>query len=324
MTVALLLLPGGIAGLVLGAGLLVDGSGTIAQRLRVPPIAIGLTIVAFGTSAPELVVSIFASLAGSSDVVLGNIVGSNIFNTLLIVGAAALVRPLSVSKQTTWLEIPLSLLAAIVLIAVAQDVWLDGVAERRIQRSEGVVLLAFFIIFMVYTALLMRGGTSDDSPPLRQWSTLVCVLVTIGGIVLLVAGGRAVVYAATELARTAGISERVIGLTIVSAGTSLPELVTSIVAARRGRLDLAVGNVVGSNIFNIFGILGISATVRSLDVGAGSAVDMVVNAGAGVLLFLCAYFGPGKRISRTEGGAFVALYLGYLIFLLVSVDGSSA
>jgi cation:H+ antiporter len=318
MVLALILVLAGLAALVVGAGLLVDGSATVAQRMQVPPIAIGLTIVAFGTSAPELVVSVFASVTGASGVLLGNLVGSNIFNVLLILGVAALVRPLTVSTQTTWIEIPLSLLAAVLVSALALDQFLDGAAENVIYRAEGIALLGFFVIFLVYSGGLMREGSTDAVPPLRDWSTRLCVVAAIGGVALLVAGGRAVVYGASEMASGFGMSDRLIALTVVSAGTSLPELVTSVVAAARDRVDLAVGNVVGSNIFNLFGILGIATVLRAAPVPVGSEADLAVNVGAGVLLFLFAYFGKGKRISRPEGAGFLGLYLVYITILIIS------
>lgn len=315
--VSLFLLALGVGLLVAGSVLLVDGASVAAARLRVPPLVIGLTIVAFGTSTPELVVSVIASAAGSSAVALGNVVGSNIFNVLAIIGIAALVRPLPVRRSTTWNELPLALLAALTLVVVASDGLFDG-AAALVSRSEALLLLGFFAIFLAYTASLMRAepeSVSDVS--IRAWSVPVAVLAIIGGLALLVGGGRLVVDHARALALAAGVSERIVAVTIVAAGTSLPELATSVTAAVRGQTDIAVGNVVGSNIFNAWFILGVAGVVRPIGVPAGGALDLGVQLLAAALLFLFVFTGKGRQIERFEGVIFVALYAGYLGLLLM-------
>jgi cation:H+ antiporter len=314
--VDILLLFAGFIALIFGATKLVDGASSLASRLGVPNIVIGLTIVAFGTSAPELVVNLFASLNNNTEMVLGNILGSNIFNVLGILGISAIIYPLTVKSNTTWLEIPLSLLAAIAVLVVANDVFLDGTASNLISRADGIVLLLFFAIFLVYNITLSIGGTGEDEVPAKQYTLLMSGLFIALGLAGLVIGGRLIVTSAVSIAQQFGLSERVIALTIVSIGTSLPELATSVVAVRKRNVDIAIGNVVGSNIFNIFFILGISTVVTPITINAGSLTDMVVNILAGVLLFVFIFTGKGRQLARWEGAVFLVLYIGYLALLI--------
>ncbi|WP_266205903.1 calcium/sodium antiporter [Pontibacter kalidii] len=315
--VDILLLLVGFVALIFGATKLVDGASSLATRLGVPNIVIGLTIVAFGTSAPELVVNLFASLNNNTEMVLGNVLGSNIFNVLGILGITALIYPLSVKSNTTWIEIPLSLLAAIAVLVVANDAFLDGAATNLIARGDGIVLLLFFAIFLVYNITLAAGGTGEDEVPAKQYSFLLSGLFIVLGLAGLIIGGRLIVTSAVSIAQLLGLSERIIALTIVSIGTSLPELATSVVAVRKRNVDIAIGNVVGSNIFNIFLILGVSTVVTPLAVNAGSLTDIVVNIIAGLLLFVFIFTGKGRQLARWEGGVFLALYIGYLVLLIM-------
>lgn len=308
-------------GLVLvlyGARWLVDGASSVAKSLNVPDIVIGLTIVAFGTSAPELVTNLFSALDGKTDIAIGNILGSNIANVFLILGVAAMIFPLKVHHGTTWKEIPLSLLAALILFVMANDVWLDGGSDNVISRTDGLVLLGFMCIFLVYTFEIAKKSPDEtgDVAILPVWKSVVLIAVGLLGLFL---GGKWFVDGASGMARIFGISERMIGLTIVAIGTSLPELATSIVAALNKKADIAVGNVVGSNIFNIFFILGLSATVRPLPYNAAqSNIDAWVAIGASALLFLSTRTLSKSVITRIEGVIFVGIYFTYLIYLIVS------
>ena len=243
--------------LVYGANFLVDGGAALAHRLKVPNIVIGLTVVAFGTSTPELVVNIISSIEGSSALALGNVLGSNIFNIMAILGVTALFVPIGIKRSTTWIEIPLAVLAAVLILILA-----NGEPAGIITRAEGFCLLCFFAVFIAYTLFIAkRGGQETEEVNIKPYSLKKSVLFILLGLAGLVGGGRLLVDGAVSLAQMAGISERIIGLTIISIGTSLPELATSLIAARKKNADIAIGNVVGSNIFNTFLILGASAGI---------------------------------------------------------------
>ncbi|MCY2687413.1 calcium/sodium antiporter [Salinimicrobium sp. TH3] len=317
MLVDILLLLGGFVALIYGANALVDAASSLAARWGVPSIVIGLTIVAFGTSAPELVVNVFAATTGSTDMVLGNVLGSNIFNVLGILGISALIYPLTVKSNTTWIEIPLSLLAAICVLVVASDILLDGTAENFISRSDGIILLLFFLIFLVYNLVVAKSGGADEEMETKDYSTGKAVLFIILGLVGLIIGGRLIVTSAVSIAEVIGLSERVIGLTVVSIGTSLPELATSIIAVRKKNVDIAIGNVVGSNIFNIFLILGISGTIVPLGINPDSLFDIMINILTGLLLFIFVFTGRGRKVERWEGAVFVICYVAYVTYLII-------
>lgn len=315
MVIPLLFLFGGLILLILGARFLVDGASSLASRLGIHPAAIGLTVVAFGTSTPELLVNVAAALEGTSAIAFGNIVGSNLFNSATILGISALVTPLTIHKRTTRIEVPLALLAVVALMVASGDRWLgEGVAV--IGRSEGALLLGFFLVFLGYTLSLLReesGAEQPSGPDWRAAAALGAVILGVGGLFL---GGELTVRGAVELARLLGVSERIIALTIISAGTSLPELVTSVVAAGKGENDLAVSNVVGSNIFNIFFILGVSAVISPVTVEAAGIFDLVALLLVSLLVFLFIFTRRGRRIDRWEGGALIVVYLAYLACLL--------
>ncbi|MFD2248007.1 calcium/sodium antiporter [Pontibacter ruber] len=312
----ILLLVAGFVALIFGADKLVDGASSLAAKVGIPNIVIGLTVVAFGTSAPELVVNLFASINKNTEMVLGNVLGSNIFNVLGILGISSIIYPLTVKRNTTWLEIPLSLLAAIVVLVFASDAYLDQAVGNYISRADGIVLLLFFCIFLVYNLTLALGGSESGEVETKNYTYLKSFLFIILGLAGLVLGGRLIVTSAVSLAQAFGLSERIIGLTIVSIGTSLPELATSVVAVRKRNVDIAIGNVVGSNIFNIFFILGVSTIVTPLQVAATSSTDMIMNIAAGLLLFIFIFTGTGRRLARWEGIILLLLYLGYLALLI--------
>ncbi|PRX97650.1 cation:H+ antiporter [Pontibacter ummariensis] len=312
-----LILLAGFVALILGADKLVDAASSLASKIGIPNIVIGLTIVAFGTSAPELVVNLFAASSGSTEMVLGNVLGSNIFNILAILGISAIIYPLTVKTNTTWLEIPLSLLAAVSVLILANDAYLDGSVLNLISRSEGLVLLLFFLIFLVYNLKISQSSSGEEEETeTKDYTYLQSGLFIALGLAGLIIGGRLIVTSAVSIAQTIGLSERIIGLTVVSIGTSLPELATSVVAVRKKNVDIAIGNVVGSNIFNTFLILGLSTLVTPVQVNAGSFTDIVINIAASLLLFLFIFTGKGRKLSRWEGAVLLTLYLAYLTLLI--------
>ena len=302
--------------LIFGANFLVDSASALARRYGISPMVIGLTIVAFGTSAPELVVNIYSSIEKSSGMVLGNVLGSNIFNILLILGLVSIIKPLKVKRNTTWTEIPLNLLAAITVFIIANDIFINGEAQSIISKAEGFLLLLFFCIFLAYNVNISQTDKTDEELEIPTYSPLKSIIFLILGLAGLVIGGRFIVQSGVSLAETWGWSERIIGLTIISIGTSLPELATSLVAVRKGNVDIAIGNVVGSNIFNIFFILGISAIVNPIEVFSGSQPDILLNMVAGILLFVFLFTGKGRQLERWEGIVFVLLYLAYTYMLI--------
>jgi cation:H+ antiporter len=320
MIIPIVLLVLGFVVLVFGAEKLVDAASALAANFGIPNIVIGLTIVAFGTSAPEMVVNIFAAVSGSSEMVMGNVLGSNIFNVLGILGISALIYPLTVKSNTTWIEIPLSLLAAVLIWVLANDMLLDFQIGNLISRSDGLVLILFFTIFLVYNIMVSKNSQATDETieiPLGYTTgkSIFWILVGLAGLII---GGKLIVDNAVELAHLFGMSERIIGLTIVSIGTSLPELATSVAAVRKKKVDIAIGNVVGSNIFNTFLILGLSSIITPVQVNPASNLDILTNILAGLLLFLFIFTGKGRALERREGGFLLALYIGYLMILVLS------
>ncbi len=317
MILAYLLLPIGFALLIKGADLLVDGASSLAKRFGVSALVIGLTIVAFGTSAPELMVNIFASIKGNTDIAIGNILGSNIANILLILGISAVIFPLAVKKGTVWKEIPLSLLAALVMAVMANDALLDGGSFSGLTRIDGMVFIAFFIIFLYYIFGISRVQAADASEVTMHRHSLprACLMVGLGLAGLLI-GGKWIVDAAVALATALGVSEALIGLTVVAVGTSLPELATSAVAAYKKDVDIAVGNIVGSNIFNIFWILGVSAIINPLPFPALLMRDVLVTVIATGLLFVTMFIGKRHILERWQGAGFIALYAGYVVYVV--------
>jgi len=304
--------------LIYGAELLVNSASSLAKRQNVPNIVIGLTIVAFGTSSPELVVNVSASIQNNSDIVLGNILGSNIVNIFMILGISAIIFPLSIKPNTIKFEIPLCLLAAFVVLFAANDIFLDQQAESVISRIDGIMMLLFFAIFLIYNIQLMKSSSFTEDIVVKNYSIPLSSLLILGGITLLCVGGQLIVFSAIKVATYFQIPERIIALTIISIGTSLPELTTSVVAARKKNVDIAVGNIVGSNIFNIFFILGISAVIHPVKINASSNLDLLVNVLSSLLLLVFVFTGKDRKIDKWEGLIFVLLYCLYLIFMLLN------
>jgi cation:H+ antiporter len=295
----------GLVGLFFGGEYLVRGASAIARRAGLSPMLIGLTVVGFGTSAPELLVSLEAALAGQPAIAIGNVLGSNIANILLILGLSAVIAPLLIPFRQLWRDLGFMLLAT----AAIWVMLLDG----NVTRLEGVVLLGGLVVFLIVAFL--TGKTVEDLEDTPMPPVWLAAAYTIGGLVVLVIGARLLVTSATDIARTFGISEAVIGLTIVAVGTSLPELATSVIAAMRRQTEIAVGNVVGSNIFNIFGILGVTAMIAPIPSEARfAAIDMPWVAGTAIGLTLVAALAGG--IPRLAGAALLAVYAAYVALLM--------
>ncbi len=306
--------------LVKGADWVTDGASSIAKRFNISDLIIGLTVVSIGTSAPELVVNLFASTNGSSELAIGNVFGSNIFNTLAILGICAMISPVFVKRATVQIEIPLGLLAALVLGVLANDMLIDGTSSSVLSRSDGIILLFFFIIFMYYTFFSAQKDkklSPEETDQIQKLPLGISILMLLGGFAGLIGGGKFMVDAAVEIAKSWGVSEGIIGLTVVAAGTSFPELVVCILAAKKGSADMAIGNVVGSNVFNIFFVLGISATVRPIPFNPNANnMDIVVTALGCLMVVAFVFMGEGRKISRTEGTALTLGYLFYISYLI--------
>lgn len=308
----------GLLLIIKGADWLTDGASQIARRFNISSLVIGLTIVAFGTSAPEMVVSVISAVKGQTDLAIGNVVGSNIFNSLAIIGVTAIVCPVACTKGNIRYDVPLCLLASIVLFVMANDALL-GADEDVISRSDGIILLCFMSIFLTYSITLGINSVNDTvddrrSSPVPFWKSVLLFLI---GLSILILGGEWMVDGASGIAANLGVSQSVIALTIVAAGTSFPELMTSVMAARKGDTDMALGNVVGSNIFNIFFILGTSATISPLLKGNIGLIDfMTLVLGALLIWMFCRFGRKYHYITRTEG---IVLTLCAVIYYIWSI-----
>lgn len=314
-----------VVGLILilvGANALTDGASAVAKRMGISDLVVGLTVVAFGTSAPELAISIISATAGNAPLAIGNVVGSNIFNILVIIGLTALVSRggIVVGKGVMTMEIPMVILSSAILIVLGNSGLLDGSGVNQVSRVNGIFLLIFFLLFMRYTfASAKRPDLANDESAIRLnsekkfpiWKSIVYILGGLGGLVW---GGDKFVEGASGIASGLGVSDAVIGLTIVAAGTSLPELATSIVAAVKGKPDMAVGNVIGSNIFNVLLVLGASATITPLPFGSIGNLDLLTLLGASIAFWLFGWFFRTRTITRIEGAI---LFLGYVAYISV-------
>ncbi len=315
MFIAILLIIVGIAILVGGAEIMVRGASSMARKWGVSAIVIGLTIVAFGTSAPELVVNIFSAIKGTTDLAIANVVGSNMANILLVLGVGALIKTLKVKEGTTFKEIPFAVLAILLVFIMGNDTLLDGVNKDILTRSDGIAFLAFFVIFIYYTYGMTKAEGERERVETYPWVTSwLMVLAGIGGLVF---GGKLIVDNAIILATLAGMSQALIGLTIVAIGTSLPELATTIVAIKRGNIDLAIGNAIGSNIFNVFWILGITATIRPLPFDVTANSDVLFTIFATFLLFIFMFIGKKHKLHRWQGAMFLCMYVGYIAYAII-------
>lgn len=320
MLLAISLLLVGFVILIKGADFLVNGSSSVAKKFNISNLAIGLTVVAFGTSTPELLVNIMSSIKGYDDAAFGNIIGSNTFNLLFILGISGLIYPLVVHRNTVSFEVPLSLLAAVVLFILVNDTLIWGSSENILTRIDALILLLFFGLFMFYIARTMKNGPgSEEGGPIKLYSTWVSVLFIVLGLAMLVGGGSLVVDNAVAIAKHYGLSEKLIGLTILAAGTSLPELATSAVAAYRKNTDIAIGNVVGSNIFNIFFILGVTGVIRPTPYNAVMNFDLYILGASTVLLMIFMFTLNQRKLDRWEAFLMLMAYFAYTI-ILVGMD----
>ena len=318
----ILLLIIGLGLILAGANFLTDGSAALAQRFRVPEFIIGLTVVAVGTSTPELVVSVLSAIAGKSDVAIGNVVGSNIFNVFVILGVCALIRPLPLTAGNIRRDIPFGVIVSLLLLALAADSYVFKGAADRIGRIDGIVMLLLYIALIRYTIRTERRTaalatqTTQTEKPQRSKSLWLIVVMIGGGLAGLVFGGELFLDSATAIARALGVSESVIAITLVAGGTSLPELASSVVSLLKGKSEMALGNVIGSNIANILLILGLSATIHPLTLGGITRIDLLTVLLSSVLLFVTAFTFRRKAVDRWEGAIFLviyALYIGYLV-----------
>ena len=301
--------------LIKGASWLVDGASSIAKKFKVSNLVIGLTIVSFGTSAPELIVNLIASFQGNSDLAISNIIGSNISNVLLILGISAIIFPLKVKRGTIFKEIPFSLLAAVALWFLVNDNLLEEQSYSALTRIDGAILLLFFIIFLYYSFGIAKvEGEGQDEVKERQ--TSLSVLMVIGGMLGLALGGHLIVDGAIVIAQKFGMSESLIGLTIVAIGTSLPELAASAVAAYKHKSDIAIGNIIGSNVFNVFWILGLSSFIRPIIFSPILNFDIYFMAIITVVLFLFMFVGKKNILQRWQGVSMVGIYIIYIVYLI--------
>lgn len=309
----------GFVVLILGADWLVSGASGLAKRLNVPDLVIGLTVVAFGTSAPELMVNLMAAFNNESEIALTNILGSNTINTFVILGVAALIYPIKSQKSSRKYEIPWSVFAGLIILVMGTECFGLCGGDAIISRLDGVVLLLIFSLFMYYTLKMAKNNTENQEEgflPMKIWKAVLLIAV---GLVALVVGGKVIVINAVSIAQAFGVSQAVIGVTVVALGTSLPELATSAIAAFKKNPDLAIGNVIGSNIFNVFFVLGISAVIRPLPSYSNLWIDASLAALGSLLLLLFVSTNRHKELKRWQGAFFLACYGVYLVWLLTSL-----
>jgi len=313
MIIQILLIIGGFVCLIFGANWLVSGASALAKKYKVSDLAIGLTIVAFGTSAPELVVSIIGSLNGFSDIVLGNIIGSNNFNLFIILGISGLIMPIAVQSSTAWKEIPISLAVAILMLLLINDFSFSE--PTALSRLDGFIMLVLFLMFLFYVFNQLKNDQDNKMVIIQKSLGKIWGLILIG-LSGLVIGGHLVVASSVNVATGLGVSEKIIGLTIVAAGTSLPELVTSIVAAIKKNSDIAIGNVIGSNVFNILLILSLSSVISPVQYNPKFNLDIFILIGGTVFLFVSMLIGKRKKLDRWEAAILLGFYLVYSFFLV--------
>ncbi len=301
--------------LIKGADWFVDAASSLAENFHLSKMLIALTIVAFGTSAPELAVSIKSSLSGSGDIVLGNVIGSNILNILLILGVASCIHSLNVKNATVKKELPITIMLSTLLVVLMSDTLISGTKINRLTRGDGVSILLFFMVFIYYLLSVMRNKVEDDNEK-PKYGILKSILYTIIGIVCLILGSNAVVDSASIIAKMLGVSERMISLTIIALGTSLPELVTSVIATKKGEYDIAIGNVVGSNIFNIGIVLGLPLAIfGGIPSFTINIIDLIALLVSAILLFIFSY--NDRKLTRKEGIVFLIIFIIYYSFVIV-------
>jgi cation:H+ antiporter len=315
MLLQIILLIFGLIILIKGADWLVEGASALAKKFGISNLAIGLTIVAFGTSAPELVVNSFAAFNGSFDIVFGNVIGSNNFNLFLILGIAGIITPLTVQSSTVWKEIPISFFAILLLFFLTNDFFTPDL--NILSRMDGALLAIMFGLFLLYVYKQLKTENAENNEVQKNYSNFKIWVFIIVGLSILVLGGKIVVTNAVLLATTLGVSDKIIGLTIIAAGTSLPELATSVVAALKKNNDIAVGNIIGSNIFNIFLILSVSSFIRPIEFNTVFNTDLYILAGGTIFLFIAMFTGKKKKLDRWEAALLLAAFIGYMSFLII-------
>jgi cation:H+ antiporter len=321
MFLALLLLIVGFAILIKGADFFVNGASSVAKKFNISNLAIGLTVVAFGTSTPEFIVSFYSALEGRNDASFGNIIGSNNFNLLFILGIAGLIYPLTVQRNTVRYEVPISLLAALVLYMVVNDQILMDNPTNMLSRWDALILLVFFGLFMMYIYRTMTTASDFEETPIKMYATPLATGMIILGLAMLIGGGTLVVDNAVAIAEHYGLSQKLIGLTILAAGTSLPELATSAVAAYRKNTDIAIGNVIGSNIFNIFFILGVTGLINPIPYNDVMNFDIEVLGASTLLLMVFMFTINQRKLDRWEAFLLLVGYVGYTVYLVVTDPG---
>ena len=320
MALQIIILAAGLLLILFGANYLVDGSSSIARRFGLSEFVIGLTIVGIGTSSPEMVVSFLSAFQGNADMAIGNIVGSNIFNTMLILGLTALIAPVTITKSNLIKDIPLNIIVTALLILLGMNASIFGFGENVLSRVDGIILLA---IFAWYMWMSFRSnsteGENENAEETKNYSIPVSILMIAGGLAGLVFGGRLFVNGATEIAKSFGISDKFIAITVLAAGTSMPELATSIVAAVKGKGQLALGNILGSNISNILLILGGSALICPLSFNGITGFDLGAIVLCALLIFASAFTFHKKQLDRIEGAILIAMEAGYMWYLIANL-----
>ena len=319
MTLQIIMLLAGLALILFGANWLVDGSSSIAKRFGISEFVIGLTIVGIGTSSPEMVVSFMSSLQGKADLAIGNIVGSNIFNTLMILGITALVAPMAITKNNLKRDIPLNIVVTVLLIILGMNFTLFGKGQDQISRLDGAILLAVFAWYLWTSFKSDQGDASEEGEGIKEYKTGLSVIMIAAGLAGLIFGGRLFVNSATELAKMFGVSDKFIAITVMAAGTSMPELATCVVAALKGRGQLALGNVLGSNISNILLILGGASLIAPLSFNGMTPVDLGLVLISAIIIFASAFMFKKREIDRYEGVIFLLLEIGYMWYLIANL-----
>ena len=324
MFIQILILFIGLALILGGANALTDGASAIARRLGISDLIIGLTVVAFGTSAPELVISVLSAISGSAPLAIGNVVGSNIFNILVIIGVTAMVRPMVISRSVMSLEIPMVILSSLILLLLGNSGLIDGTGINQVSRVSGIFLLILLLLFMRYTFASAKNpkntvNADQSAANVKTIPVWRAIIYVIFGLAALIYGGELFVDGASGIATRLGVSQAVIGLTIVAAGTSLPELATSVVAAIKGKHAMAIGNVIGSNIFNVLMVLGVSATITPLSFGSIGNLDLLTLFAASVAFWVFGWLFKTRTITRAEGTVLTLGYIAYISALLAAI-----
>lgn len=315
MNVILLIV--GLALILVGANYLTDGSAALARRFKLSEFIVGLTVVAIGTSTPELVVSVVSALHGSGEMAIGNVTGSNLFNGLLILGVSTLIRPVPLTSDNIKKDIPLGILASILLLVVCCDVLLGSDLYNNIGRDEGIILLLLFVVFISYTVFSAKAPEDEEVVEVQKQTPMwLIIIMIVGGLAALVFGGNLFQTSAVEVARALGVNESVIAITLLAGGTSLPELAASVVSALKGKAEMAMGNVLGSNISNIFLVLGASATITPLSLGGITMVDLLTVLGASILLWITAFSFKRNKIDRPEAAILIIAYFVYIGYMI--------